>query len=186
MNPDFVATPDAPGLDGINVAMRLYVIPAGGGVSCFGFDNAHAETAQAAAILGRPDLEPTAPVGTPAAFAAYQKAMGELSAHYRANPNATHYAAGTPLAVRHALENARKSGDRVRIWLGDPETGRAWEDRPESGTIGRSMGPHRVPLLIKTRRSTGGGAILTSCVVAMACAHTGRWLYRHPSFSPKA
>ena len=57
---------------------------------------------------------------------------------------------------------------RVRLFLGDPETGRDWgEENDVTGYVGRSTGPSKVPLLLATRRSMGGGAILVDCVLRM-------------------
>src|SRR5580704_12602052 len=50
---------------------------------------------------------------------------------------------------------------RVRIYLGDPETGRDWgEENDVTGFIGRSTGREPVLLLLPGNRSHGGGDIL--------------------------
>jgi hypothetical protein len=99
----------------------------------------------------------------------------------------THYPATTPAGVKRALESARHSGDRVRIWLGNAETGEAWvEEWDVLGRVGQSTGPTRVPLLIHSARSCGGGAISTDCVVAVRRTIDRVWLYRHPTFNPGA
>lgn len=174
-----------PGLAGINRGQRLYVLPAGRGFTCYGFENAHKATAQAADILGRPDLAPPPRKGTVRAFKAWKRAERELCDFYRRpeNRHRTHYDAGTPFEVRRALDLAMSGGLRVRIWCGDVATGRAWaEEHDVTGTIGRSMGPLRVPLLIPSARSHGRGAILTAHVVGVQ-EIGGGWLYRHPRFS---
>lgn len=90
----------------------------------------------------------------------------------------------TPSDVRKAIASAHRSGQRVRLFFGDRETGRAWaEESDVLGTIGASMGGCRVPLLIRDARSIGGGAILDSCIVAMFDCTTGRTLYKHAAFS---
>lgn len=71
---------------------------------------------------------------------------------------------------------------RVRLFLGDPETGRDWgEENDVTGYVGRSTGPSKVPLLLATRRSMGGGAILVDCVLRMLV--DGRETYRHPLYT---
>ena len=40
------------------------------------------------------------------------------------NINGTTFHDETPAAVAEALERARATGERVRFWLGDPETGK--------------------------------------------------------------
>lgn len=95
----------------------------------------------------------------------------------------TSYSFGTPDAVKAALENARHSGARIRLFYGDTETGLSWGDEFEViGRVGRSMGKIRIPLLIHNARSTGGGGILDNCIVAIMTA-PGRFAYKHPNFS---
>lgn len=96
--------------------------------------------------------------------------------------NGTSYHLGTSDAVIRALENARATGQRIRLFLGDAETGKAWpEENDVMGHIGRSMGPRRVPLLIASSRSRGGGAILDHCIVAIQSS-AGLFIYRHAGF----
>lgn len=98
--------------------------------------------------------------------------------------NGTSYRAETSPAVIRAIESARASGARVRVFYGDVATGRPWlEENDVTGTIGRSMGPRRVPLLIANSRSMGGGAMMDHCVVAIMTA-PGRYLYRAEGFEP--
>lgn len=104
--------------------------------------------------------------------------------------NGTAYDVDAAPGAIEALERARASGARVRLFYGDPKTGKAWpEESDVVGTIGRSMGagptPMRVPLLIRSSRSRGGGAISTGSIVAIMTA-PGRFAYRHPSFDPGA
>lgn len=87
--------------------------------------------------------------------------------------------------VQNAIKHAHAHGLRVRVFLGDPETGEAWpEEWDVMGTIGRSMGPQKIPLLINNRRSMGGGGLLDSCIVGLALTNGGGWLYKHPAFNP--
>ena len=98
--------------------------------------------------------------------------------------NGTYYHPETPSTVIRALENARVAGYRVELVYGDVASGRAWDPSatPDTGTIGRSMGPMKSALLIRTRRSMGGDAILTHCIVAIRYT-TGKrgYLYKHPT-----
>jgi len=48
------------------------------------------------------------------------------------------------------------------------------------GTVGRSTGTNKIPLLIKTKRSFGGGAILDHCIVKIMVG--GRTVLQHPKF----
>ncbi len=68
---------------------------------------------------------------------------------------------------------------RIRLFLGEPTTGEVWpEEYDVIGRIGCSMGPVKVPLLLRTSRSIVGGAILTHCVLGIDRA-PGRPWYRH-------
>ena len=89
----------------------------------------------------------------------------------------------TSQAVKDALLNAQSSGQRVRIWYGDPITGRSWlEEHDVEGYIGNSTGPSKIPILVNNTRSLGGPSILDNCIVRIRCT-TGGTLYKHPNFS---
>lgn len=71
--------------------------------------------------------------------------------------------------------------DRLRLFYGDTATGECWmEEFDTMGYIGFSIGPQKIPLLIKTRRSKGGCGILDSCIVRIQCGKDV--LYQHPTF----
>lgn len=70
----------------------------------------------------------------------------------------------TPDRVILLLIQAQQNNTRLKLTYGDILTGKEWGD-VESGTIGRSTGSIKIPLLIKTKRSLGGGGILTHCIV---------------------
>lgn len=94
----------------------------------------------------------------------------------------TYYDADAPDAVIMALESARRSGRRVRLFIGDPATGKAWQEEYDvCGRVSRTMGPVKAPLLINNARSLGGGIIGAANVVAIIDA-PGHFLYKHPSF----
>jgi hypothetical protein len=97
----------------------------------------------------------------------------------------THFTEDTPEDVAVALELARVKGLRVRLFYGDQETGKAWnEENDVTGYIGRSFGPEiKAALLIPNARSIGGGAVLSSAVVAIKeNSGGGGYLYKHRNF----
>jgi len=95
----------------------------------------------------------------------------------------TYFNPETPENLRQAIERARNAGNRVRLFLGDTKTGKAWMDTyGVTGRIGRSMGPRKVPILLAHSRSIGGEAILDHCILKMQDTATGRVLYQHPLF----
>ena len=97
------------------------------------------------------------------------------------NINGTTFHDETPAAVAEALERARATGERVRFWLGDPETGEDWgEENDVTGKVGRSTGQVKVPLLLANSRSRGGGAILTQNIIRLQVA--GREVYRAANY----
>jgi hypothetical protein len=117
---------------------------------------------------------------------------------FQESPKGTFFHKETPQKVKDILDRNILSGYslfdvlnnniRCRLFLdfGDPETGQSWgEVHDTQGTIGRSQGPIKIPLLIQNRRSSGGGAILDHCIVRIReTGKQGRELYRHPTYQP--
>ena len=67
------------------------------------------------------------------------------------------------------------------MFLGDTETGRSWhEENDVYGWVGRSVGPIKVPILLRIRKSRGGPAIMDNCIVRLLV--DGREVYRHPNY----
>lgn len=96
-----------------------------------------------------------------------------------------YFPADTAPRVADVIAQCAASRARVRVFYGDTSTGRAWaEENDVTGTIGRSTGPCRVPLLVNNARSYGGGSLLSARVVAVRCTTSRAWLYRHPGFNP--
>ena len=101
----------------------------------------------------------------------------------------------TSREVCQALEKAYAARKRVRLWLGDTATGRAWaEENDVIGRLGRSTGTIKVPLLVADG-DDGGPALLDHCIVRIDTVtrrasrpgeprtrDVGETLYRHPSF----
>lgn len=68
--------------------------------------------------------------------------------------------------VIETIDNAKRAGKRIRIFYGDPETGRDYtEEYDVIGKIGRSNGDFKIPLLIQKSNSYGGSGILTGIIV---------------------
>jgi hypothetical protein len=91
----------------------------------------------------------------------------------------TYYHQDTPDMLIDVLENIRKEKIRIKINYGDRATGKSWgETHDISGTIGRSMGPVKCPILLHNSRSTGGGIILTQCILEIKTSKGNKLLYR--------
>lgn len=112
---------------------------------------------------------------------------GQVTAahHYTLHKFVMTFSHLTPSAVKVALARANHQDVRVRLWYGDTDTGRSWMDEFDViGQVGRSMGPTKIPLLIRTRRSDGGSAILDHCIIRLDVnwGDHKETLYRHPNF----
>ena len=176
----------------LNEDQKLYVIPTGSGYSCLGFDHAFKQaTALADRIAAkRPDLAEQAldqkpdarDWGTLSVYNAYRNLTGMLSREKI--DLGTWFDPDTHPEVKRQLELAMKGGYRLRIEYGDRETGQAWDDRPNAGTISRSMGPMKVPLLIRRAGSYGGDSVLDACIVKISETPGGRLLWQHPTYTP--
>lgn len=95
--------------------------------------------------------------------------------------NGTAYHMATPMAVVRELEFARLQSRRIRIFYGDAETGEDWcAEYNVIGTIGRSTGIIKVPLLLKKITSYGGGALLDHCIVKIT--ENKRVIYQHKNY----
>lgn len=97
---------------------------------------------------------------------------------YKIYPSGTAYHEETPARVCEILETAIKSRQRLQLYYGDANTGKNWNEELDTrGTIGRSTGTVKIPLLIATSRSHGGGAILDHCIVKIRNKYG--IIYRH-------
>jgi len=99
--------------------------------------------------------------------------------------NGTFYSANTHPEVRRILERVRQDGTRIRLHYGDTKTGKDWQDRYDvAGTVGRSMGPVKIPILLHNCNSIGGGGILDDCIVRIRYANRkqGGDMYRHSQY----
>ena len=93
--------------------------------------------------------------------------------------NGTYYKKGTHKDVIDILEDCRATNTRIVLDYGDTETGRSWgEVYGITGTVGRSTGTIKIPLLIHNVRSSGGGAILTDCIIGIKTSKGKRGLYK--------
>jgi hypothetical protein len=90
----------------------------------------------------------------------------------------TTYKKSTSGRIIAILEQSRLSRKRLILVYGDVATGKPWESAtPERGHVGRSTGTSKIPLLIRTKRSMGGEAILDHCIIQIRESKGGRVLY---------
>lgn len=99
--------------------------------------------------------------------------------------NGTSYHNETSENVVNVLERCRMNNVRIVVDYGDVSTGQSWGERYDiCGSIGRSMGIIKIPLLIKTKRSIGGGGILDHCIIRILSSQGKEVLYSHPNYKP--
>ncbi|AWI53488.1 MAG: hypothetical protein KGI91_13240 [Burkholderiales bacterium] len=165
----------------LNLEQKLYVITERSGHSCFGFDNARDHANQIAQQLDQSHLA-FAP-GDYATLAGYQKYLMATAAWGRSpQSQRTYFAPGTDPRAAKVLESYRRTGEKIRLILGDLATGEPWlDEHGVVGRIGRSGGMLKIPLLVEPGQS-GGGAILTDCILCLVDWQTGNTPYRHPAY----
>ena len=165
----------------LNAEQRLYIIPCADGYSCLGFDSARDHADQIAARLNQPHLAFAA--GDHGSLDGYAKYLAAVDAWARSPlTRQTYFDPGTDPTAARALERARRNGRKVRLVLGDTDTGQCWLDEHDvAGRIGRSTGTLKVALLIEPGED-GGAAILTECLLRVIDWDSGHDLYRHPAY----
>jgi len=181
----------------VNISLQSYVIHTEHGASMVNFGNLYDETLSLVEALGKRkstesdlrqilgdwDLEKDR-ARLYASLEIVDIRNDILDVARRKNINlGTWFSRKTPTKVRRALEDARKEGTRVRLYSGDPRTGRDWLDEFDTiGTIGRSTGILKVPLLV-AEGEIGELAILDHCIVKIESIDDGRILYEHPKYN---
>jgi len=165
----------------LNPDQHQYAIREGDGYTCLGYNNARDHANQIAELLNQPELAFTP--GDYATLAGYEKYQAAVTTWgHSPFSTRTYFDPHTEPAVRRVLETCRLAGTPVRLILGNPRTGQSWLDEHDVvGTIGRSTGGLKVPLLVP-RGEHGGGAILTANVLGIVDWTSGKALYRHPGF----
>lgn len=160
---------------------RLFVIQHSGWVTCHGFDNLYRDSKQMAESISRTDLIPEeAEIGTIKQYEQHKKLLALYGES--AKSRETWFSPGTVDSVKRILESNMNSANRLRIFYGDTETGSSWMNEYDVvGTISRSIGTMKVPLLVCSERSRGGSAILTDCIVKII--DKNGVLYQHPKFN---
>ena len=95
----------------------------------------------------------------------------------------TFYDINTQDGIIYLLDKISNDKVRVRFHWGDTKTGKDWGDTYDiKGYIGKSTGPIRIPILVFNKRSMGGHAILTHCIVKISLTKGGKVLYQHPNY----
>lgn len=81
------------------------------------------------------------------------------------------------------LCNAVTYKNRVRIWYGDRDSGRSWnEEYDVVGRIGRTTGVINIPILVYNSRCYGGPAILVGSIIRIDDIEDKRTLWKVSNF----
>jgi len=92
----------------------------------------------------------------------------------------------TNIGAITALEFCRKNRIRIKLNLGNIETGISWnEENDITGRVGLSKGNEaRFPILVHNERSFGGGSILDHCILQIKESNGKRIFYTAQNFVP--
>lgn len=162
-----------------NEASQHYVIPNGNGFRCVGFQRCFNEV-YALAVLLNQDPPANVDFGTMRVFERHNELIHQVLVNNM--DLGTWYDSATPLCVRSVLEKVISSGRRVRIFLGEPATGKA--DNIEYGVIGTivtSSGTLKRPQFV-TKSLIDAYTLSCSKIVRIIDAESMEDLYRHPTF----
>lgn len=169
----------------VNQNQSLFVLHFAGGCTTIGFDNVFKTLAKIVQRLGLSIPVREEEKGTIAQYTLYREA---IDAYAVARLNETcHHPDALP-AVCKVIDRCITNGTRVRLFYGDTDTGRDWgEENDVLGTIGRSAGPLKSPILVP-KGEHAGTTITEHCLVKLMDADTRRVLWVHeryqtPTFS---
>ena len=164
----------------VNAQQALYVVPSGQGVSTLGFEYVFRQLKQLVARLNLPILVREDEKGTVGQYADYQRAIGEAR---KANIKETWFHLSTPIEVRRILERYRITGNPIRIFYGNRDTGQDWlEENDVLGIVSRSEGILKVPILLESLAALQGSALLDHCVVKLVDVTSRRVVWTHPRY----
>ena len=94
-----------------------------------------------------------------------------------------YYANGTSDDVIYAIQRAREEHTRIRIWLGDTETGLAWNEETDVlGYVGTTTGNIKSSILVFKQTSYGGSLISTNKVLRIDNTFYKTTLYQDKNF----
>ncbi len=166
----------------VNGEQRLFVIPEARGWSCLGFDVVYKHLRALGEKLARFGIDIAQvreeEIGSLAQYEQYREAIALIGD----KDLGTWFDPDTPKPVRAILERYRKTREHLRVFYGEPRTGRDWlEESDVVGRVGRSTGMLKIPLLIAAGES-GGPGMLDGCIVRLMDVRARRELYRHATY----
>jgi len=164
----------------INQAQQIYVFKHAEGTSCWGFKNAFEETTLLAERLAQPGLTPCESEFGSLDVLDKHRRLIELAG--KAADLGTWFRASTPEKLKRTLNRLIHSEEVVRVFYGDPVTGKMdITDFEVLGRVGRSGGILKVPLLLE-EGSCFGGSIADHRILRIVRAADRKVLYTVPVF----
>lgn len=163
----------------VNQDQGLFIKSFNGGCTTLGFDNVFQTLKKIVQRLGLSLPVREEEKGTMTQYDLYQEA---IKAYGAARLNETwHHPAALP-EVCKIIDRCIKNDTHVRLFYGDTETGRDWgEENDVLGTIGRTTGPLKTPILVP-KGECSGTTILEHCLVKIMDADTRRVLWTHERY----
>lgn len=160
----------------------LYIRQRGHNVEAYTFDDVFLTTNALAGQLGVPTrAAERSKVGTLEAFGNYLDLLALAGA---ANDGDMWFHSTTLPPVRRALRQARVCRRKVRMYYGDPYTGRdSLHTRDIIGWVGAGGVPHKRPMLLAAANHRTGVPIPDSAIVRIQDIDGFCDLYRHPQYS---
>lgn len=81
------------------------------------------------------------------------------------------------------LFRAYKYKFRIRVFYGDTHTGRSWNEEYDiMGTIGKTCGDIKIPILLKRKDSCWGGALLVGAIIRIDDIEDKKTLWKLSNF----
>lgn len=93
------------------------------------------------------------------------------------------YPKQAPSGVVTALDYARRSETRIQVFYGDPQTGKHWnEERETTGYVAPAKGARPLPILVFSKRTSGGPFVMCENVLKIVVNSGRRVLYEAPTW----
>ena len=163
----------------VNQDQGLFIKSFDGGCTTLGFDNVFKTLAKIVHRLGLSLPVREEEKGTLAQYDLYQEA---IKTYADARLNETWHHPDALPEVSKIIDRCIKNGTRVRLFYGDTNTGREWgEENDVLGTIGRTTGPLKSPIMIP-KGECSGTTILEHCLLKIMDADTRRVLWVHTQY----
>ena len=118
-------------------------------------------------------------IGTVEQYEAY---VSTLSKYKAMDDQNTWFDPSTSEAVRKTLKRCIRTREVIRVYSGNPDTGRCWlREHDTTGTVGRTTGVFKTPILVPLGED-GGDLLEGSSILAIQDALTLRFLYKSSDF----